>query len=117
MLVIPEERAGGEELRKTMEEQEVTHALIVPSVLGGMEDRGLEALETLIVGGEACGGEVVERWSEGRRMINAYGPTEATAPESPTKPAFPPTAFRPSILPPQRPGFPWSSARVAPAWP
>lgn len=32
----------------------------------------------LLLGGEACPGEVVDRWAAGHTVINAYGPTEIT---------------------------------------
>jgi hypothetical protein len=39
---------------------------------------GLPQFHTVIVGGDACAPELVNRWAAGRRLINAYGPTEAT---------------------------------------
>ncbi|WP_425587179.1 non-ribosomal peptide synthetase, partial [Streptomyces violaceusniger] len=79
-LVVPE-RPGvlaGEELAGLIRRCGITHALISPTVLAGMPAAELPSLRTLLVGGEACGPELVGRWAPGRRMVNAYGPTEAT---------------------------------------
>ena len=48
-----------------------------PSAVGMLSPESLESM-TLVVAGEACPAEVVDRWAPGRVMINAYGPTEAT---------------------------------------
>ena len=48
-----------------------------PSAVGALSPQGLESV-ALLLGGEACPAEVVDRWAPGRVVINAYGPTEAT---------------------------------------
>src|SRR5207237_7856969 len=79
-LVLPDHPAlAGELLADTLAAQAITHALIPPTVLASVPALELPHFQTLIVGGEACSAELVSRWSGGRRMINAYGPTEATA--------------------------------------
>ena len=48
-----------------------------PSAVAMLSPQGLESA-ALVLAGEACPAEVVDRWAPGRVMINAYGPTETT---------------------------------------
>ncbi len=78
-LVLPQQRQlAGEMLADALYGLRATHALIGPAALSGAAPAQLPELECLIVGGEACPGEVAAEWSADRRMFNAYGPTEAT---------------------------------------
>ncbi len=60
-----------------LRDQGITVLSTVPTVLGTFRD-DLPGVGLLIVGGEACPPDLVARWAPGRRMVNTYGPTEAT---------------------------------------
>jgi non-ribosomal peptide synthase protein (TIGR01720 family) len=79
LVVPPRDALVGEPLARVIAEHRVSHALIPPAALTTVpEPGGLPAFRTLVVGGEACPAGLGDRWAPGRRMINAYGPTEAT---------------------------------------
>ncbi|MFB7122158.1 non-ribosomal peptide synthase/polyketide synthase [Kitasatospora sp. NPDC056273] len=78
-LVIPPDGPWlGEELAAVLDGQRITHTLIPPAALATVPAGAGRHLRTLIVGAEACSAELVDRWAPGRRMVNSYGPTEAT---------------------------------------
>ncbi|HEX2266114.1 MAG TPA: AMP-binding protein, partial [Solirubrobacterales bacterium] len=77
-LATKDELAPGEPLLKLLREQAIAMATLPPTVLATLTPEELPELQTLVVAGEACTAELVERWSPGRRFFNAYGPTEAT---------------------------------------
>ncbi|HEX5748907.1 MAG TPA: non-ribosomal peptide synthase/polyketide synthase [Archangium sp.] len=68
----------GEELRRELVEGKVTVLTLPPSVLALLPDEGLEHLRVVMVAGEACPAELVERWGRSRRLVNGYGPTEVS---------------------------------------
>ncbi|MFE8600248.1 amino acid adenylation domain-containing protein [Archangium violaceum] len=65
-------------LRTLLEKQAITAVTLTPSVLAQLSEEGLPRLETLISAGEALPPSVARRWSKGRTLLNAYGPTEVT---------------------------------------
>lgn len=69
---------SGPGLSRHLSEAGVTVFSTVPTQLAMMTD-DVPGLRILIVGGEACQADLVRRWAKpGRRMVNTYGPTEAT---------------------------------------
>ncbi|MEU2207750.1 non-ribosomal peptide synthetase, partial [Streptomyces hygroscopicus] len=82
LVVPPEGPLLGAELASVLRERRVTHALIPPAALATVPPEelhdGLPGLRTLIVGAEACPADLVDLWAPGRRLVNSYGPTEAT---------------------------------------
>jgi thioesterase domain-containing protein len=70
---------AGSILTRALDQHGITHALLTPAVLAALpENANLSGVRTLVVGGDKCTPELVRRWAPGRRLINAYGPTEAT---------------------------------------
>ncbi|WP_422934482.1 Pls/PosA family non-ribosomal peptide synthetase [Sinomonas sp. P47F7] len=71
-------RRLGSGLADFLGERRISVLYCVPTVLATI-DRDLPLIRGLLVGGEACPAELVERWSTPtRRMLNTYGPTEGT---------------------------------------
>jgi amino acid adenylation domain-containing protein/thioester reductase-like protein len=57
----------------------VTHLDVPPSLLRLLDPAAAPAcLQTLVIGGEPCPSAVVRRWASRCRVVNVYGPTEAT---------------------------------------
>ena len=78
LVVVPESVAGSpEDFHALLVAEKVSVLSQTPSAVGMLSPDGLESV-ALLVGGEACPAEVVDRWAPGRVMINEYGPTETT---------------------------------------
>ena len=78
LVVVPEEVARSpQDLHALLVAEQVSVLSQTPSAAGALSPQGLESA-ALVVAGEACPTELVDRWAPGRVMINAYGPTETT---------------------------------------
>jgi len=68
----------GDELGDLLRTQRISHLQLTASTLPVLPRQLLPDLAVLVVGGEPCAPEVAAWWAQDRRLINAYGPTEAT---------------------------------------
>ncbi|WP_156656064.1 non-ribosomal peptide synthetase, partial [Mycobacterium sp. 852002-51971_SCH5477799-a] len=78
LVVVPEEVvASPVDFHDLLVAQRVNVLTQTPSAVGALSPEGLEST-ALLIGGEPCPADVVDRWAPGRLMVNAYGPTETT---------------------------------------
>ena len=68
----------GPSLVRLLEDRAVSVVTFPPSVTSLLNSEDFPALKTLISAGEACPPDTAAQWSQNRRFINAYGPTENT---------------------------------------
>ena len=78
LVIAPPQVYAGEPLTALLQDQQVSAAILTPTVLLSLDRARLHGLGTLIAVGEACPTEVVAAWAPGRRMFNGYGPSETT---------------------------------------
>jgi amino acid adenylation domain-containing protein len=61
-----------------IEEQEVTHIHLAPSLLSAQQPRAYPSLRRIAVGGEKCPVSLATAWGQYHEFYNQYGPTETT---------------------------------------
>ena len=94
LVVVPESVVRSpEELHALLVTEQVSVLCQTPSAAGALSPEGLDSA-TLVVAGEACAAELVDRWTPEHVMVNAYGPTETTVIASISAPLKPGTPGR-----------------------
>jgi amino acid adenylation domain-containing protein len=77
-LADREDILPGADLARFVARHRIDTALLPPSALTVMEPASLAPITALVLAGEACPEPLAARFAAGRRLFNAYGPTEAT---------------------------------------
>jgi len=80
LVMRPESAAGGTALSGVLLELQVTHCWLPPSVLQTLSTEVAHgwAVQCLTLGAEACPADLAATWASQVRLLNSYGPTEAS---------------------------------------
>lgn len=71
--------ATADQIVAVLAERRITYVDMPPSMLRRLEPSGCpKSLETILIGGEVCPPAMIREWASNVRLINVYGPTEAT---------------------------------------
>lgn len=79
LYLVPRDKLmAGQPLLDVLRDKRITAVTLGPSVMAHLPVAPLPDLTNLSVGGEALPRVVVDRWAPGRKLFNAYGPSEVT---------------------------------------
>ncbi|MBV1909582.1 MAG: amino acid adenylation domain-containing protein, partial [Kangiellaceae bacterium] len=77
--LLPEQKVlSPTALGQLVKENKITYSFVPPALLASLSLDDFEGVETITIGGESPDAGVVQKWSSGRMLYNAYGPTENT---------------------------------------
>jgi amino acid adenylation domain-containing protein/thioester reductase-like protein len=76
--IVPGAIRPPRELFDWIARERITHADLPPSILALATGTLPDCLRTIVIGGEPCADHVVDRVARQVRLVNVYGPTEAT---------------------------------------
>ncbi|ODA81663.1 hypothetical protein RJ55_00165 [Drechmeria coniospora] len=77
-ICIPSESDRLDNIAKCMVELNVNWAFLTPTVAKLIRPEDVPQLEVLCCGGEALSRDVVDIWADHAKLVNVYGPTEAS---------------------------------------
>ncbi|WP_156763342.1 AMP-binding protein, partial [Mycobacterium scrofulaceum] len=87
LVIVPDAVVRSpEDLHATLIREQINVLSHTPSAVAALPPQGLDTVSTLVMGGESCPSEAVDRWAPGRVMVNQYGPTETTMYAAMTRP-------------------------------
>ncbi|MEU6041875.1 amino acid adenylation domain-containing protein, partial [Actinomadura sp. NPDC047616] len=78
VIATAQERAEPAALTRMVNEQGVSAASIVPSLLSVLDPAQVEGVDRWVLGAERLSADLAARWAGGDRLWNTYGPTETT---------------------------------------
>ncbi|GAC71062.1 putative non-ribosomal peptide synthetase [Gordonia soli NBRC 108243] len=79
LVISPADVYAGPALEAVIARHRVTHAVMTPTALATLDPAAVATVEVMMTAGEACPPELVDRWDRpGVRLLNMYGPAEAT---------------------------------------
>lgn len=77
-LCIPDEEERLRDISAAIRRLGVTWAFFTPSVANIVDPSTVPGLKVLACGGEAMSAEVISKWADKVRLVNAYGPSESS---------------------------------------
>ncbi|KAH7182279.1 peptide synthetase [Fusarium flagelliforme] len=76
-VCVPSDQDRMDSLAEFMRDKNVNWALLTPSLARTLRPEDVPGLQVLLLGGEACGTDILSEWHGKARIINCWGPVEA----------------------------------------